>query len=115
MNAWIKRLLALVALVGAAAVSAQGYPNKTIRLVVPYPAGGTLDALTRTLAPELSKELGQQVIVDNRAGASDDYSSEALLDRFLAGQRVDVAALKDFVPSAAHEEIELPLQSASAL
>jgi tripartite-type tricarboxylate transporter receptor subunit TctC len=70
MNAWIKRLLALVALVGAAAVSAQGYPNKTIRLVVPYPAGGTLDALTRTLAPELSKELGQQVIVDNRAGAS---------------------------------------------
>ncbi|WP_094584263.1 hypothetical protein [Synechococcus sp. BO 8801] len=56
-----------------------------------------------------------QTILDNRAGASDDYSSEALLERFLAGQRVDVAALKDFVPRAAHEEIELPLQSASAL
>ena len=56
-----------------------------------------------------------QTILDNRAGASEDYSSDALLERFLAGQRVDVAALKDFVPRAAHVEIELPLQSASAL
>lgn len=56
-----------------------------------------------------------QTILDNRAGASDDYSSEALLERFLAGQRVDVEALRDFVPQAAHVEIDLPLQATPAL
>lgn len=56
-----------------------------------------------------------QAILDNRAGESDSYSSEALLGRFLEGQRVDVEALRDFVPRAAHVEIDLPLQSASAL
>jgi hypothetical protein len=56
-----------------------------------------------------------QTILDNRAGESDSYSSEALLGRFLEGQRVDVEALRDFVPRAAHVEIDLPLQSASAL
>ena len=56
-----------------------------------------------------------QTILDNRAGASDDYSSEALLERFLDGQRVDVESLRDFVPRAAHVEIDLPLQSAPEL
>jgi hypothetical protein len=56
-----------------------------------------------------------QTILNNRAGASDGYSSEALLERFLAGRRVDVAALKDFVPQAAHVEIDLPLQATQAL
>ncbi|MCP9901181.1 hypothetical protein KBZ12_12060 [Cyanobium sp. Cruz CV13-4-11] len=56
-----------------------------------------------------------QTILDNRAGESDDYSSEALLERFLDGQRVDVEALRDFVPQAAHVEIDLPLQATQAL
>lgn len=50
-----------------------------------------------------------QTILDNRAGESEAYSSEALNGLFLAGQRINVEALRDFVPQAAHVEIELPL------
>lgn len=70
MTALIKFLIASVALSAAAIGVASEYPTKPVRLVVPYPAGGTLDALTRILAPEAAKTLGQPVIVDNRPGAS---------------------------------------------
>jgi tripartite-type tricarboxylate transporter receptor subunit TctC len=50
--------------------SAQEYPNRSISLVVPYPAGGGVDAMARVVAEKLTGALGQQVVVDNRAGGS---------------------------------------------
>ena len=52
------------------AAVAQKYPEKPIRLIVPYPPGGNIDITARTIAPGLSEALGTSVVVDNRAGAS---------------------------------------------
>jgi tripartite-type tricarboxylate transporter receptor subunit TctC len=49
---------------------AQSYPSRTVTLVVPYPPGGGVDAMARVMAEKLSGVLGQQVVVDNRAGGS---------------------------------------------
>jgi tripartite-type tricarboxylate transporter receptor subunit TctC len=60
----------------ATVASAQGYPNRTIRLVVPFPAGGTTDILARAVSQKLTEALGQAVVVDNRAGAAGNIGSD---------------------------------------
>ena len=65
---------ALLAAAPAAAQSA--WPNRPVRIVVPFPAGGTTDIRARAIAPELSKAFGQQFIVDNRAGAGGNVGAE---------------------------------------
>ena len=63
----IAAALAMTALLGAA--HAEPFPTRTVRLIVPYPAGGALDVMGRLVAQSLSASIGQQVIVDNRPGA----------------------------------------------
>lgn len=48
----------------------QGYPNRPVRVVVPYPPGGAADNTARVLQPRLIEALGQQIVLDNRSGAS---------------------------------------------
>src|SRR5262245_25032255 len=73
-------LLALTlgtAIAGGAAL-AQDYPVRPITLVVPFPAGGGNDALARIVAEKMSKPLGQQVVVENRAGAGGTIGTRAV-------------------------------------
>jgi len=60
---------ALAMIVVLSAAHAEPFPTRTIRLIVPYPAGGALDVMARLVAQSLSGSIGQQVIVDNRPGA----------------------------------------------
>nr|HMN79360.1 tripartite tricarboxylate transporter substrate-binding protein [Burkholderiaceae bacterium] len=64
-----KGLIAVSMLLVAAGAAAQGYPNKPIRLICPFPPGGAVDIASRAVAAELSKNLGQTVAVENRPGA----------------------------------------------
>ena len=55
---------------------AQSYPTKAIRVIVPYPPGGTSDILTRLIAAKLTESWGQQIIADNRTGAGGNIGAE---------------------------------------
>jgi tripartite-type tricarboxylate transporter receptor subunit TctC len=58
--------------------SPQDYPNRPIRIIVPFSPGGAVDGPTRVIAQELSKRLGQQVVIDNRPGAGATIGTEAV-------------------------------------
>jgi tripartite-type tricarboxylate transporter receptor subunit TctC len=83
MRRWHGHVVALVAtglLAGLVATGvgaqAQGYPDKPIRLVAPFPAGGLADVIARAVGDEIAKTLGQPVIVENRAGAGGNVGAE---------------------------------------
>src|SRR5215470_15928177 len=69
---------ALLVAFAAAAATAEPYPNRTIRLIVPFPAGGSNDVAARIIAPHLEQALGQTVIVDNRPAAGGIVGSDAV-------------------------------------
>jgi tripartite-type tricarboxylate transporter receptor subunit TctC len=74
----MKRLLALFILALTAAYAfAADYPAKPVRIITPFPPGGSVDLVARLIGADLSKPLGQQVVIDNRSGASGIIGTEA--------------------------------------
>lgn len=61
----------------ASSLAAAAFPDKPIRLIVPFPAGGAADVMARGMAERLGQELGQQIIIDNRGGAGGSTAAEA--------------------------------------
>ena len=114
----LMRVLAMgmVAIFAGDAAAQQIYPNKQIRIIVPFPPGGTNNAIARLIAQKMIENWGQQVIVDNRPGGNTIIGSEALLKSPPDGYTVMVTsnthvitpllirtpydAIKDFAPVA---------------
>jgi tripartite-type tricarboxylate transporter receptor subunit TctC len=106
---------------------AQAWPVKPIRLVVPYPPGGSTDLLARSMGQKLGEALGQQIIVDNRAGASGMLGSEIVARaapdgytillgtgathglNLLLSKTVPYDPVKDFTPITAAAEVPIIL------
>ncbi len=65
-------------LVAVATPAMAGWPDQPIRIVVPYPAGGAVDAMLRVMAPKMSEKLGQPIVVDNRGGANANLGPAAV-------------------------------------
>jgi tripartite-type tricarboxylate transporter receptor subunit TctC len=70
---------------------AQTYPSKPIRFIVPFPAGGSTDAVARALQPALEKILGQPVVVENRAGAGGTLGVDAIAKAAPDGYTIGIA------------------------
>ena len=73
-----KKILISLTLMSSLEVAHAAYPDQPIKLVVPFPAGGTTDVLARTLAVKLSERVGQSVVVENRAGAGGTIAALAV-------------------------------------
>jgi tripartite-type tricarboxylate transporter receptor subunit TctC len=72
-----ERLIMVIAvLLLSASAAAQSYPTNLIRIVVPFPAGGGIDSVTRILSPKLNERFGQPIVIDNRTGAGGDIGTE---------------------------------------
>lgn len=94
MKRFLFQAFLALGLVGAMlpSVQAQGYPNKPIRLIVPFPPGGGNDVIGRIIAQKLTERFGQQVVVDNRAGANGIVGLQALMQAPPDGYTIGVAA-----------------------
>ncbi len=119
----MKRIVMVAAVLGfalfmAQSLFAQSYPSRPVRLICPYPPGGATDIIARAIAIELSKELGQPVVVDNRPGAGGRVGAEMVAHAtpdgytiLLSGisaalgpllySKMNYDAVKDFTPIAA--------------
>jgi len=89
------RWIAALAVAATFSAYAQTYPAKPVRLVVPFPAGGGSDVVGRIVAQKLGERVGQQVIVDNRAGAGGSIGTEAVVKSPADGYTVVLASTSE--------------------
>jgi tripartite-type tricarboxylate transporter receptor subunit TctC len=94
MGKWLRMcaVVAAAALISGAASAQSGFPSRPVHIFVPYPAGGGVDVLARTLGDVVSRQWGQGVVVENRPGAGGMVASQALANAAPDGYTLIVVA-----------------------
>jgi len=117
MKQLLKTMLALCLCAVAMAASAQQYPSRPVKMIIPFPPGGTLDTLGRNLAQKLGEQMGQQFVVENKPGGNGTIGADAVAKAPADGytllfnastfvtapmtmKSVPYAVLRDFAPVA---------------
>ena len=80
------------------APAADAYPVRPVRLVVPFPPGGSVDTLARTIGPKLGDALGQQIVVDNRPGGNGNIGMEIVAQARADGHTLVFASRANTAP-----------------
>ncbi len=106
----LKQILTLGLLLGAATAYAQGYPAKSVRIVVPFAAGGNTDFTARTIAAKLTENLGQQFLVDNRPGGSTNIGSDMIAKSPPDGYNILMGGAANAINVAALAKVPFDLQ-----
>ena len=96
---FLRCLTGLTICLGGFAAHAEGYPDRPVRLIVGFPPGGATDLVARIIAPKLSEGLGQQVVVDNRAGANGTLGADIAAHATPDGHNLHLATLGALVIS----------------
>jgi tripartite-type tricarboxylate transporter receptor subunit TctC len=113
MPTLLSRFIAAAMLIAALAAGAfaQDYPNRPVRLIVPFPPGGSNDVVGRLVAMQLSTQLGQQVFVDNRGGAGGVIGTEACATAAPDGYTLCIVSIAHAVNPALHKLNYDPIKS----
>jgi tripartite-type tricarboxylate transporter receptor subunit TctC len=108
VNVVRRRALAICALsaLGASPALAQDYPSRPIKIIVPFSPGGAVDGPTRIVAQELSKRLGQQVVVENRPGAGATIGSEAVAKSPADGYTLLLASQTNAISATLYSQLK---------
>ena len=98
------RLLAICSILLTSLAWAQSYPNHVVRIILPYPPGGSMDALGRMVFDRLSQSLGQQFVIDYRGGANGNIAHD-----IVARAPAPLAAMRDEFSPAEIAELGIGL------
>jgi tripartite-type tricarboxylate transporter receptor subunit TctC len=107
----VLRVAAAAAALGAGSVRAQSWPNKPITLIVPFPAGGGTDAFARPLTAVLTKNLGRQVIIDNKGGAGGTVGASVSARAAPDGYTFFMGAVHHTIAPSMYAKLDYQLES----